>query len=312
MPRVAIGTLSFDNTPGQIRQCVKDAIDLGYRHIDTAFVYVHEHEVGQGIRDKLQDGTVTREDLFVTTKVWNTMHGRARAQQSLKESLKTLQLDYVDQLILHWPHSFKDSESGKSGDEVANFPFGPDDKFILASHDILDTWKGLEDCMSAGLARNIGLSNFNSKQVQRILDNAAIMPCNLLIEVNPTFTNEKMIAWAKSKNLPVTACAPLAAPGSVMKEESAPNPITDPVVVDIAASKGKSPAQIMLKWLLQQGLSFAVSSIKKDHIQENIDLGGFKLTTQEMARISALNKNHRIVAEPGASHHPEYPFHADF
>merc|ERR1711963_1048889 len=171
MPVVAYGTWTvWQSKPGEVCRCVKDAIDAGYRHIDCAWVYANEEEVGQAIKEKIADGTIKREDVFVTTKVWDTFHGRARAKLGLQDSLDKLGLDYVDLALIHWPFAFKDGTDA--------FPKGEDGKIILAHHDLLDTWKGLEDCHSAGMARNIGISNFNSEQIKRVLNVATVKPCN--------------------------------------------------------------------------------------------------------------------------------------
>jgi len=307
MPTVAFGTWTVWQNKSDVCQSVKDAIAAGYRHIDCAWAYFNEEEVGKAIKAKIADGTITREDIWVTTKVWDTFHGQERPLIGLRDSLSKLGLDYVDLALVHWPFPFKDSNSR---DEA--FPKGPDGKTIFDSHDLMDTWRGMEVCARAGLARNIGISNFNSQQIQRVLDIANIKPANIQIESNPTLTNEKLIAFARSKDLTVSCYAPLGAPGRPWQESTDPCAIKDPVVTGIAAKKGKSPGQVILRWHVQRGLAICVKSLNADRIKQNLDLFGFELTEEEMQQISGLNQNFRNYAEGIATEHPEYPFNIEF
>ncbi|KAK7488793.1 hypothetical protein BaRGS_00019928 [Batillaria attramentaria] len=347
MPTIAYGTWTFLLAkPNEVYEGVKKAIEAGYRHIDCAWVYDNEQEVGQAIADKINDGTVKREDIFVTTKVWDNYHSRERVKLNVEKSLVKLQLTYLDLVLIHWPTSFKATFAAREeqkqvspinssplsqppteppsatekilpyvcgaedGDE--NFPKSEDGKIIYAFHDIVDTWKGMEDSVAAGLARNIGLSNFNSKQIQRVLVAATIKPCILQVEVNPCFTNEKLVQFAKSKNIVVSSHTSLGAPGRPWKSSTDPSAIADPVVVDIAAKKGKSPAQVILRWHLQHGLCLCVKSLTPERIRENIDVFDFELSDEEVARISGLNKNFRIYRQEISMEHPEYPFNEEF
>ncbi|KAL8593771.1 hypothetical protein ACOMHN_059264 [Nucella lapillus] len=275
-PVVGYGTwTNYQSKPEEMYRCVKAAIDAGYRHFDCAWVYDNEDEVGQAVNEKIEDGTVTRMDIFITTKIWTTYHARNRVKINLEKSLIKLQTPYVDLLLIHWPLSLKD------GDD--NFPHTSDGKLIFSKHDLEETWQGMEDCMNLGLTRNIGLANFNSQQVQRILDCATLKPCNLqievnptltnekLIEVNPTFSNEKLVKFALSRNIVVTAYAPLGSPERPWQKKEDPNALEDPVIKKIAIAKGKSPAQVMLRWIVQKNMCFCVKSLHLEHIRDDID-----------------------------------------
>lgn len=305
MPVVAYGTWTvFQEKPGEVRSCVKTALEAGYRHIDCAWVYDNEQEVGKAVSDKIKEGTITRKDIFITTKIWDTYHAKDRVKLNLQKSLERLQMTYVDLLLIHWPTSLKD------GDD--NFPKGPDGKIAFAHHDLKDTWKGMEECVNAGLARNIGLANFNSHQIQRILDIATIKPCNLQVEVNPTMANEKLINFARSKNIVVSSYAPLGAPGRPWKQATDPCAIEDPVITGLASKKGKTPAQIILRWHLQRGLCLCVKSLNADRVRQNVDIFNFELTADEMQQINALNQNFRLYTQAMTMKHPEYPFSIEF
>lgn len=147
---------------------MKYAIDIGYRHFDCAWVYGNEKEIGEGIRDKIADGTVKRKDLFITTKLWNTFHDQEKVVPTCKESLKNFGFDYIDLYLIHWPCAQKD---------VGLFDWkGPFDHAVNVEYDFILTWRGMEECVKLGLAKSIGLSNFNSRQVQRVIDYAEIKP----------------------------------------------------------------------------------------------------------------------------------------
>lgn len=158
----------FQSKPGEVTQAVKDAIDLGYRHIDGAHVYGNEKEVGAAIKAKIAEGVVKREDLFITSKLWNTFHRPDLVEPALKQTLADLGLDYVDLYLIHWPVGYK--ENGPL------FPTNPDGTIALSDVDYVDTWKVMEDVLSKGLTKNIGVSNFNSEQITRLLENTRIKP----------------------------------------------------------------------------------------------------------------------------------------
>lgn len=158
----------FQSKPGEVTEAVKDAIDIGYRHIDCAHVYGNEKEVGAAIKAKISENVVKREDLFITSKLWNTFHSTDLVEPALKRTLTDLGLDYVDLYLIHWPVGFKEGGS--------LFPTTADNKPILSDVDYIDTWKGMEGVLSKGLTKNIGVSNFNSEQISRLLKNATVKP----------------------------------------------------------------------------------------------------------------------------------------
>lgn len=158
----------MQSKPGEVTEAVKYAIEIGYRHIDGAHVYQNEKEVGDAIKAKIDDGTVKREDLFIVSKLWCTHHDTNNVEKAIKETLSHLGLDYVDLYLIHWPIAFEESDD--------LFPTNSDGSLKLSNTDYLDTWKGMEGVLEKGLTKNIGISNFNSEQIERLLKNCKVKP----------------------------------------------------------------------------------------------------------------------------------------
>lgn len=299
IPMIGLGT--WNSPPGVVAQAVKDAIDIGYRHIDCAHVYQNEHEVGDGIAAKIQDGTIKREDVFVTSKLWNTFHRPELVDGALKVTLKNLKLDYLDLYLIHWPVSYKE------GDEL--FPMGPDGKtFIFSDADYVDTWKAMEKLVDAGLVKNIGLSNFNPKQVQRVLDVARIKPACNQIECHAYLHQSKLTAFCTENGIIVTAYSPLASPARPWVKQDDIVLLNDPNLKVIAEKHGREPAQILIRYQIQLGHVVIPKSVTRSRIASNFDVFSFELDGDDMKQLASLERNERICPEFGAFGHPHHPF----
>lgn len=299
IPMIGLGT--WNSPPGAVAQAVKDAIDIGYRHIDCAHVYENEHEVGDGIQAKIQDGTVKREDVFVTSKLWNTFHRPELVEGALKVTLKNLKLEYLDLYLIHWPVAYKE------GDGL--FPMGPDGKtFIFSDADYVDTWKAMEKLVEAGLVKNIGLSNFNSKQIQRVLDVASIKPVGNQIECHAYLHQSKLTSFCAEKGIIVTAYSPLGSPARPWVKQDDIVLLNDPNLLAIAKKHGKEPAQILIRYQIQLGHVVIPKSITKSRIASNFDVFSFELDGDDMKELASLERNERICPEFGAFGHPHHPF----
>ena len=255
IPCVGYGTFRTD--PAVTAQAVQDAIAAGYRHVDTAKVYENEVGVGQGIKA----AGVPREELFVTSKLWNTDRGYEATKAAFQASLDRLGLDYLDLYLIHWPANEKQ--------------FGADAAKINA-----ETWRAMEELYEAGKIRAIGLSNFMPHHVAELLKTAKIKPMVDQIEVHPGWTHAEEIKKLQAMDIVVEAWGPLGGQGATV--------LVDPTMQKIAATHGKSTAQVSLRWILQQGVVPLPKSVHVDRLKQNMELFDFELSNEEMQTIAAL------------------------
>lgn len=290
MPIVGLGTYARKAEPGQFRQAVEDGIDVGYRHIDTASCYKNEVEVGEAINNKINNGIVTRSDLFVTTKIWNDSHAEDDVVPELKKSLARLNLDYVDLYLIHWPVSVN------SNNEEANI-------------DYLDTWKGMEKALKLGLTKSIGVSNFNKMQLDRLIKASDVKPVVNQIEINPTLTQHELVDFCNKLSVIPVAYTPLGLLSEARPEFSGIDVIkTDTRLENIAKKYNRTKAQIALRYLTQRGIPVIPKSFTKSRMVENMNIFDFELTQEEMNVMDGFNINHRCVPATGFSSFKNYPF----
>ncbi|KFD72200.1 hypothetical protein M514_01386 [Trichuris suis] len=284
MPTLGYGTWLSNGDP--LRTGLKKALDVGYRHVDTAYLYGNEDIVGDVLKQWFASGSGKREDVFITTKLSAKYHRRLDVERSLKESLEMLQLDYVDLFLIHTPMGNKCSDERTM--DIVNERCVPDPV------DHLETWKGMEDVLNKGLTRAIGLSNFSIPQMQRILDNCSVKPHNIQVECHLYWPQFELHDFCKKHNISFTAYAPLGSPGRLthpltiigMDVSKQSDPLNDTLVKDIAAKHGKSSGQVLLKWLLQRDMIVIPKSTSPAHILENFQLFDFELSSEEMKMLN--------------------------
>ncbi|OYO17937.1 aldo/keto reductase [Enemella evansiae] len=235
---------------------VRKALEVGYRHIDTAAIYGNEEGVGQAIKES----GIPRDQLFVTTKLWNDRHGDVRA--AITESLSKLGLDYLDLYLTHWP--------------------------VPQQNKYLDAWLAMEEAQRDGLTRSIGVSNHQREHLELILDKGTVTPAVNQIEVHPTLTQDAMVDFDKSKGIVTEAWSPL---GQAKDLEN-------PVITELAQQLGRTPAQVILRWHLQRGLVVFPKSVTPKRIEENFDVFGFELDDAAMQKIAGLDDSNRIGPDP--------------
>lgn len=255
MSLMSLRSCKFQNKGKECEQAIRDAIDAGYRHIDTAFVYSNEKEVGNAVRAKIDEGVIKRKDIFITSKLWNTFHDPADVPRAFQKSLDDLNLGYIDLYLVHNPMAYiiknKDGSTNppQNLNDVDVVPYLKD--FVLGAADVdyLDTWRAMEQLVEGGKVRSIGVSNFNSQQIDRLLSVAKIRPVINQVESHVNFNQLNMLKFSAERNLTVTAFAPLGQP---YKQYAGVLAINDPKIAKIAAAHNKLPAQIVLRYTVTE------------------------------------------------------------
>ena len=250
IPQLGFGVFQID--PGETADAVRTALEVGYRHIDTAEMYQNEAGVGQGVRDT----GVDRGDVFVTSKLNNGFHRPDDARRAFDGTLEALGFDYVDLFLIHWP-----------------LP-------TLYDGDFVSTWQTLEEFQRDGRARSIGVSNFQTAHLERLAEETDIVPAVNQVEVHPYFTNDEVRAYGEKHGIATEAWSPIAQ-GKVLRDQ---------VVQGIADGTGKSPAQVVLRWHIQRGDIVFPKSVTPQRVKENFEIFDFELSPDDVAAISELDK----------------------
>jgi 2,5-diketo-D-gluconate reductase A len=258
IPQLGFGVFQIE--PDETAEAVREAIEVGYRHIDTAEMYGNEREVGEGIRAS----GVDRSDVFVTSKLNNGLHEPEDARRAFDTTLWDLGFDYVDLFLIHWP-----------------LP-------TLYDGDFVSTWKTLEEFHDDGRARSIGVSNFQIEHLERLAAETDTVPAVNQIEVHPYFTNEAVREYGRENGIATEAWSPIAQ-GEVLD---------DPTITRIADNIGKTPAQIVLRWHIQRGDIVFPKSVTRSRVEENFDIFDFELSGIDMTDITELNRDERTGPDP--------------
>lgn len=306
IPQIGLGTYLFRGEEGV--RSIKQAIDIGYRHIDTAFRYGNEREVGQAVRDKIAEGFIAREDLFITTKLWNSFHSPKHVAEAFGRSLANLNLEYVDLYLMHMPMAL----AFRGFDEGDLIPYDTQGKVACSEVDFCDTWLAMEQLVQTGQVRSIGVSNFNRAQLRRLLTGATIRPVTNQVECNPGFNQKPLIEFCRAEDITVTAASPM---GRANRSDSSSgvtaDVLTDARVARVGAKYGKSNAQIVLRYLIDIGTIPIPKPSNRAETLENIDIFDFQLTAGEIRLMDAFATGKRAVPLKYYSHHRDYPFGGD-
>ncbi|GJQ77510.1 hypothetical protein Trydic_g20900 [Trypoxylus dichotomus] len=282
MPVLGLGT--YKSSPGQVHRAIIDAIDAGYRHFDCAWFYGNEAEIGGALKEAIGTGKVKREELFITSKLWNNFHKKDKVVPMLKETLSYLKLEYIDLYLIHWPFAFKENGALWPISEGAE---------AYSDIDYLETWEGMEECVNQGYAKSIGISNFNSEQIERLLKNCKIKPVVNQVEVNPNCNQKKLIQFCKDREIIITGYCPLGRVGEAVIRGFPPPTVLDPKVVEIAKKHNKTPVQVVLNYLISLGITVIPKSVTKSRIVENINVFDFKLDVEDITYLDSCNNNSR-------------------
>ncbi|NND97171.1 MAG: aldo/keto reductase [Pirellulaceae bacterium] len=299
MQSVGLGLWKIDNDI--TANVVQTAIDCGYRHFDSACDYGNEPQAGEGFSKAIADGKVTREDLWITSKLWNTYHRAEHVRPALERTLKDLQTDYLDLYLMHFPISQayvpfeKRYPPGWFDDPDASEPRMKPDQVPL-----IETWHAMEELVSAGLVREIGVCNFSTALLRDLSNQATIAPAMLQIELHPYLVQEKLVRFCHESKIAVTGFSPLGAQSyfQLNMAQADESVIEQPTVKDIAASHQRTPARVVLRWGVQRGTAIVPKTTSESRLKENIALFDFELSGDEMNAISELDR-HRRFNDPG-------------
>ncbi|XP_058388333.1 aldo-keto reductase family 1 member C23-like protein isoform X1 [Diceros bicornis minor] len=307
IPVLGFGTSALDEVPkSKTVEVTKLAIEAGFYHFDSAFIYNNEKEVGQAIQSKIEDGTVKREDIFYTSKLWLTFLRPELVQPALENSLRKLQLDYVDLYIIHYPMALKPGEEILPKDEHGKLTY---DTVHLCA-----TWEAMEKCKDAGLTKSIGVSNFNRRQLEKILNKPGLKykpVCNQVSTfglLSFLFFSSFFLHYCQIADIVIYSISAL--PSRV--DQSSLVLLDDPVLCAMAKKYERTPALIALRYQLQRGVVVLVKSYNEKPIKENMQVFEFQLSSEDMKVLDGLNRNFRYVLLENVADHPEYPFSDEY
>lgn len=274
MPLVGLGT--WKSKPGEVLAAVYEAIKIGYRHIDAAWVYENQDEVGEGICKAINDGIVRREDLWITSKLWNNFHSKHMVETHLRETLSQLKLDYLDLYLIHWPVTDIESD--------------------LLTPSIQETWLALEEMQRKGLTKTIGVSNFSVAKLTAMKEYATIWPAVNQVEMHPMLRQDDLIEKCKAMGTHVTAYSPLGSPDSMaFINHNGSSLLSHPVVQKLANENGKTAGQILIRWAIQHGSSVIPKSVTPSRIAENFAVHEWSLTPSQFLELSSLSPQTRFL-----------------
>lgn len=261
MPSVGLGVFRVENND-VAKDAVKHAIQSGYRSIDAAFIYGNEVKVGEGIAEGIKASNITREDLFITSKIWIDDYGKDNVQKAYEKSLNLLGLDYLDLYLMHWPGTDLDL--------------------------LLNTWEGMENLYNQQLVKNIGVSNFNIDHLEILINQANVKPVLNQVEFHPYLTQTELRNYLSKHNIKMESWSPL------MNAEI----LQDETVNRIAKEINKSPAQVIIRWNIDHDVITIPKSVTPSRIEENFEVFNFSLNDDQIKRLDALNENKRIGPNP--------------
>ena len=280
MPALGFGTLIPD--AAVTIRATRDALEAGFRHFDCAERYRNEREVGQALQAGLAAGGIAREDIFVTTKLWNSNHRPERVKPAFEASMERLGLEYLDLYLVHTPFAFQPGDEQDPRDQSGN---------VIYDHEVtlLDTWKAMESLMDDGTCRAIGLSDITLDNLKPIYESARIKPAVIQVECHPYLPETELLEFCRQQGIVFLAFAPLG-------HGARPGPLEDPVILSIAARTGKTPAQVLLAWAVQRGTAFLTTPKNAARARENFDISPLpENALDEINRIQTRQRLNPVV-----------------
>ena len=285
----SIGLGTWKSEPGEVGQAVAAALEAGYRHIDCAAIYRNEAEIGAALTDVFAHGSLRRDDVHITSKLWNNAHLPEDVEPALKQTLADLKLDYLDLYLMHWPVAFR---SGLEGFPESESDFlSPDEAPITA------TWDALLAARDAGLTRHVGVSNFSIQKLQQLAASGVEMPEMNQVELHPYLQQDALLNWCREHDILVTAYSPLGSNDrpDAMKGDDEPSLMDNEVIAEIATKHAASTAQILIAWAVARDTLVIPKSTHPERIRQNLASAGIALDADDMQRIGALDQHYRYI-----------------
>ena len=286
MPLFGLGT--WKSNDREAYKAVREAIRIGYRHFDCASRYENEKEVGEAIADAIAAGEIQRKDLWLTSKLWNNAHLPEHVLPALQETLADLQIEYIDLYLMHWPVALKP--------EII-FPSKGDEFLSLEEIPLINTWKALEECHKMGLAKHIGVSNFNIRKIEKLIADGGMKPeCNQ-VESHPFLQQKDLFEYCRKNQIAYTAYSPLGSQDrpARLKKETDPFLLEHPTVIEVANQAQTSPGQVLITWAVQRGSAVIPKSSNPVRLRQNFEASNMTLTEDQMQKINAMEKGFRYV-----------------
>jgi len=286
MPALGLGT--WKSEPEEVYRAVRHALEVGYHHIDCAAIYQNEADVGRALADAFAAGAVDREDVWITSKLWNDSHDPEHVRPALDASLRTLRLDYLDLYLIHWPVALRHG---------VLLPEGPEDFVPLDQAPLEKTWEAMLEAAQDGATRQAGVSNFNIPKIERVRKATGTLPAVNQVELHPYLQQRELVEECRKLGTAVTAYSPLGSPDSaeMLDRDDDVLLIEHPTIERIAGERSATPGQVLIAWALERGTSVIPKSTNQSRIEENLGAQDLELDDDDMKAIGELDAGRRMI-----------------
>lgn len=284
----AIGLGTWKANGEKLKKAIKDAVYAGYRHIDTAANYENEEAIGEALSEIFEEGKIIREDLFITSKLWNDSHGEGQVIPALEDSLNKLKLDYLNLYLIHWPVVFRHG---------VKFPKTPEDYLSLDEVPLTETWKQMEKALELGLTKHIGVSNFSIRKLKNLIVEAKIIPEMNQVEMHPLLPQNELLEYCRENHILMTAYSPLGSGdrSKTMKTGDEPNMIDLEIIKNLAKKHNALPAQILIAYHTKRECAAIPKSVTKEHIISNFQSADINLDDSDMKELASIEQSYRYI-----------------